>query len=34
MDASQNKGSAIKKKKILIKWLRLIKPFHISDGET
>ena len=23
-----------RKKKILTKWLRLIKPFHISDGDT
>ena len=28
LDASQNKGSAIKKERILIKWLRPIKPLH------
>ena len=34
MDASQNKGSAIKKEKIHIKWQSLIKLLHILDGKN
>ena len=33
VDASQNKGSAVKKKKILIKWQSQIKHSHTSDGK-
>ena len=33
-DAYQNKGSAIKKKKIHIKWQSQIKLLHISDGNS
>ena len=33
LDASQNKGSAIKKEKILIKWQSQIKLLRISDGK-
>ena len=33
IDASQNKGSAIKKERIHIKWQRLIKLLHILDGK-
>ena len=33
IDASQNKGSAIKKEKILIKWQSQIKLLHILDGK-
>ena len=33
MDASQNKGSAIKKERILIKWQSQIKLLHILDGK-
>ena len=29
-DAAEGKGSAVKKKKTSIEWLKLIKPFHIS----
>ena len=32
LDASQNKGSAIKKERILIKWQSLIKHLLILDG--
>ena len=32
-DAYQNRGSAIKKRKILIKWLSQTKPLHILDGK-
>ena len=34
LDASQNKGSAIKKEKILIKWQRLTKLLHTLDGNN
>ena len=33
LDASQNKGSAIKKEKIHIKWQSQIKPLLILDGK-
>ena len=33
LDASQNKGSAIKKEKILIKWQSPIRLLHILDGK-
>ena len=32
LDASQNKGSAIKKERIHIKWQKLTKHLHILDG--
>ena len=34
MDAAQNKGSAIKKEKTLIKWPSQTKPLLISDGKN
>ena len=33
LDASQNKGSAIKKEKTLTKWQKQIKPLHILGGK-
>ena len=33
LDASNDRGNAIKKKETPIKWQRPIKPFHILDGE-
>jgi small subunit ribosomal protein S7 len=33
MDAANNTGASVKKKKILIKWQKLIKPLHITDGK-
>ena len=32
LDAYQNKGSAIKKEKTLIRWLKLIRLLHTLDG--
>ena len=32
IDASFNRGASVKRKKILIKWQRLIKHFHTTDG--
>ena len=34
LDASQNKGSAIKKERIHIKWQSQTKPLHILDGKN
>ena len=33
IDASQNKGSAIKKERTLIRWQSLIRLSHILDGK-
>ena len=34
LDASQNKGSAIKKERILTKWQKQIRRLLISDGKN